>query len=286
MISVKKDFNSPPAKLVNSKRNELIKDAIINKNKHEFKSSVYRKTTIEALEELFNHKCAYCESDTSAGAPFQVEHFRPKAKVEGEANHNGYYWLAYEWSNLTLGCSSCNNSKKNHFPIKGTRISHPQIDAATGLPITQFLTIDSAELLNEQAVLLNPEIDTVENHIYFLPDGRIEGLDDRAKKTIEILKLNRNRLIFWRKKVLDDFIKEIKNILDERLTQKIGDAECRYAIKQILIRIVARQNPKLPYSRFGYFLFNKFEIFVANQLDTKQKEAMMRFFKLFMDGEL
>ncbi|MCU0326640.1 MAG: HNH endonuclease [Spirosomaceae bacterium] len=286
MISVKKDFNSPPAKLVNSRRDELIKDAIINKNKHEFKSSVYRQTTIEALEVLFNHKCAYCESDTSAGAPFQVEHFRPKAKVEGATNHNGYYWLAYEWSNLTLGCSRCNNAKKNHFPINGTRISQPQIDAATGLPTAQYLNVDSAEFLNEQSILLNPEVDTVENHIYFLPNGRIEGLDERGVKTIELLKLNRTRLVFWRKKVLDDFLNEIRDVLEDLAAQKIGTDEGRYAIKQILKRVASRQHPSQPYSRFGYFIFNKFEIFIGNQLDTKQKDAMLKFFKLFMDGEL
>ena len=80
MISIKKDFDTPPEKLVQSKRNDQIKDALITKNEHKFKSSIYRKTTIDALETLYNFKCAYCESDTSAGAPFQVEHFRPKAK--------------------------------------------------------------------------------------------------------------------------------------------------------------------------------------------------------------
>lgn len=96
MISIKKDFDSPPEKLLNSKRDLQIRDALNTKNKHKFRSSIYRKTTIEVLENLYHFKCAYCESDTSAGAPFQVEHFRPKAKTEGDLDHFGYYWLACE----------------------------------------------------------------------------------------------------------------------------------------------------------------------------------------------
>lgn len=285
MISIKKDFDTPPEKLVQSKRNDQIKDALINKNEHKFKSSIYRKTTIEALETLYNFKCAYCETDTSAGAPFQVEHFRPKAKTEGDAIHKGYYWLAYEWSNLTLGCSACNNAKKNHFPIKGNRISEPLLDA-TGFPLPTYLNIDSDELKGEQAVLLNPEIDIVENHFYFTPDGKIVGIDERGKTTIEKLKLNRKRLVFWRKKLLDDYLKAIKNILEDFLTKQRDIDQCRYAIKLEFEKITLQQNPEKQYSRFGFFMFNKFEFFFANQLETKQKEAILKFFELFKQGEL
>ncbi|CAH0996541.1 hypothetical protein EMA8858_02673 [Emticicia aquatica] len=285
MISIKKDFDTPPEKLVQSKRNEHIKDALVTKNEHKFKSSIYRKTTIDALETLYNFKCAYCESDTSAGAPFQVEHFRPKAKTEGDATHKGYYWLAYEWSNLTLGCSACNNAKKNHFPIKGNRISEPILDA-TGFPLVTYLSIDSDELKGEQAVLLNPEVDVVENHFYFTPDGKIVGVDDRGKTTIEKLKLNRKRLVFWRKKLLDDYLKSIKNILEDFLTKQRDIDQCRYAIKLEFEKITLQQNPEKQYSRFGFFMFSKFEIFFANQLEKKQKEAVLKFFELFKQGEL
>ncbi len=285
MISIKKDFDTPPERLVQSNRIAQIKDALITKNEHKFKSSIYRKTTIEALETLYNHKCAYCETDTSAGAPFQVEHFRPKAKTEGDTTHNGYYWLAYEWSNLTLGCSACNNAKKNHFPVQGGRITEPILDA-TNFPLPNYFRIDSDELKNEQAVLLNPEIDVVENHFYFTPNGEIVGRDERGKETINKLKLNRKRLVFWRKKLLDDYLKAIKNILEDFLTHQIDIEQCRYAIKLEFAKITLQQNPDKTYSRFGFFMFNKFEFFFANQLEAKQKEAILKFFELFKQGEL
>lgn len=285
MISIKKDFDSPPEKLVQSNRIAQIRDALVSKNEHKFKSSIYRQTTIEALETLYNHKCAYCETDTSAGAPFQVEHFRPKAKTEGDATHKGYYWLAYEWSNLTLGCSACNNAKKNHFPIKGIRVNEPILDT-TNFPLPTYFRIDSDELKNEQAVLLNPEVDVVENHFYFTPDGKIIGIDERGKETIDKLKLNRKRLVFWRKKLLDDYLKTLKNILEDFLANQIDIDQCRYAIKLEFTKITLQQNPDKQYSRMGFFMFSKFEFFFANQLETKQKNAILKFFDLFKQGEL
>lgn len=286
MISIKKDFDSPPAKLVESNRNTQLLDALTTKNKHKFNSSIYRKTTIEALKLLYNNKCAYCESDGSASAPFQVEHFRPKAKTEEDDNHNGYYWLAYEWSNLILGCSSCNRAKGNYFPVKGTRIVKPLVDEFTSLPLTNYLKIDSDELKGEEAILLNPEIDEVENHFYFIPNGEVVGIDNRGKVTIEKLQLNRQPLRIWRKKIVDSYLDEMQRILTDFGLGRIKMRECQYAMKQVFIRIALQQNPKTPYSRFGFFMFNKFEIFFANQLKNKQREAVLKFFDLFKRGEL
>lgn len=285
MISIKKDFDTPPEKLVQSKRNDHIKDALVTKNEHKFKSSIYRETTIEVLEQLYHFKCAYCETDTSAGAPLQVEHFRPKAKTEGDTTHKGYYWLAYEWSNLTLGCSSCNRNKGNHFPIKGNRINDPKLDAI-GFPLPSFLSINSDELTSEQAVLLNPEIDVVENHFYFTPDGKIVGLDERGKITIEILQLNRNRLIFWRNKLINEYQISLKKVLDDFLSKQISIDQCRYSIKNIFENIEKLKNPENTYSRLGFFMFDKFNFFFANEFQSDQKEAILKFFELFKQGEL
>lgn len=75
-------------------------------------------------------KCWYCEAK-STRAPFDVDHFRPKLGVTVDgvklASHDGYYWLAYEWSNFRLSCQRCNRPEKddekmlqgkaNEFPV-------------------------------------------------------------------------------------------------------------------------------------------------------------------------
>jgi hypothetical protein len=48
--------------------------------------------------------------------------FRPKGgwvQNDGDAlTQPGYYWLAYEWSNLLISCQLCNQEfKKNRFPL-------------------------------------------------------------------------------------------------------------------------------------------------------------------------
>ena len=86
-----------------------------------FDSGIYGHRTVkEALVEAQHSKCCFCES--KVGMDGDVEHYRPKAgfsqgtgrRIEGP----GYYWLAYEWTNLLLACAICNQRfKRNLFPL-------------------------------------------------------------------------------------------------------------------------------------------------------------------------
>jgi hypothetical protein len=74
------------------------------------------------LFELFHDKCAYCENKPLASYAGDVEHYRPKGKVDEDENHPGYFWLAYDETNLLPSCSLCNQprrAKLTHFPVKG-----------------------------------------------------------------------------------------------------------------------------------------------------------------------
>src|SRR5262249_45973388 len=93
------------------------------------------------LFELFHGKCAYCEHKPQAGYPGDVEHYRPKGKVDEDPNHPGYYWLAYDPRNLLPSCSRCNQpptAKRTRFPVEG---AHSR---------------DSRNLAAEKPLLLNP----------------------------------------------------------------------------------------------------------------------------------
>ena len=61
----------------------------------------------DKLNEYYHHKCAYCET---GGGKADIEHYRPKGSVKEEDTHSGYYWLAYEWSNLIPSCVKCSIS--------------------------------------------------------------------------------------------------------------------------------------------------------------------------------
>lgn len=141
------------------------------------------------LFDLFHQKCAYCEATVKHVAHGDVEHYRPKGKVTEDERHPGYYWLAYEPSNYLPSCQLCNqgDAKGTHFPIAGTRA----YTRADPLP---------AEL----PLLLNPYEDDYSEHLAFYssddvaPDkkpGEAFSDTDKGKKTIELLKLNREVLV-------------------------------------------------------------------------------------------
>lgn len=65
-----------------------------------------------ALHAMQGFACAYCQSELGRERG-EVEHFRPKKG----GPVGGYFWLAYEFSNLLLSCRWCNNSKGDRFPL-------------------------------------------------------------------------------------------------------------------------------------------------------------------------
>lgn len=142
-------------------------------------------------------KCAYCETRISTGYPGDVEHFRPKAycqpiglpsslndlggKSPGRKTGpktQGYWWLAYEWTNYVYSCNRCNSIwKKNQFPITGPRATCKK------------------NISTEKALLINPFETDPATHFDFDPNtGQIRGLTPEGIATIEVCGLNRHTL--------------------------------------------------------------------------------------------
>lgn len=153
---------------------------------HEFDSTVWRELK-PYLQDYFNGKCAYCEVVIHAGFWGDVEHYRPKKRVEEDPNHPGYYWLAYEPENLLPSCQMCNQGggKKNYFPVKpGTR------------------AYDDTTLSGEQPLLLNPYKDNPRDYLEYdfepisgTPTGFVRGKVDRGIESVRIYNLNRPHLV-------------------------------------------------------------------------------------------
>src|SRR5437016_1604606 len=78
-----------------------------------FDASLYGAATVKDTLRIAQHKkCAFCESYFAHVGFGDVEHFRPKAgykqRDSDELKRPGYYWLAYDWSNLFYSCQLCN----------------------------------------------------------------------------------------------------------------------------------------------------------------------------------
>lgn len=175
--------------------------------KVEFDSSIWSciKTY---LFTLFHGKCAYCETFVGVSCPGDVEHYRPKRKVEEAGDHPGYYWLAYDISNLFPCCEHCNRyrGKRNHFPIAGVRCFGPGIETL----------LDA-----EEPLLLNPYVDSdIEGHIQFwtyklggedkLLAGTIRGITARGACSVEIYNLDRENLVNARAKAQHDALDSLR----------------------------------------------------------------------------
>jgi hypothetical protein len=188
MIRVNKPAKAPTILITKgkTKRDEYV--TAYDKGVREFKfdSKIYgHKTVKDALIKAQHDKCFLCESKITHIAFGDVEHFRPKAAYRQSSSEPlrkpGYYWLAYEWSNLFLACQLCNQLfKKNLFPIvnaKARAISHKH------------------KIASERPLFIDPSIDNPEEYISFrreIPYPKRGNL--RAKATIIDLGLTRQKL--------------------------------------------------------------------------------------------
>ncbi|MBI1307076.1 MAG: hypothetical protein GC181_10780 [Bacteroidetes bacterium] len=176
-----------------------------------------RSRVEDQLAISYKNKCAYCERLCKA----DIEHYRPKKGVAEDKDHEGYYWLCYEWTNLIPSCITCNRegAKHNQFPILGVRVNAPTMLPDGNLDVTQCRA-NNAPLLNEIPFLLHPEVDRPEDYFDFKIDPRGEGIrilgndvNGRGNQTIQICLLNRKEIKLDRvERVIDDFKVAIQSL--------------------------------------------------------------------------
>jgi hypothetical protein len=151
---------------------------------YEFKAAIWSELK-EYLFDCFDGKCAYCEAKVQHVSSGDVEHYRPKKRVEEDPAHPGYYWLAYSEENFLPCCEKCNRAraKMNHFPVAGSRAVRPGDD-----------------LGQEKPLLLNPYRDEPARHLKFLPNvdgtfiGTVAGITPEGRESVRLYNLNREPL--------------------------------------------------------------------------------------------
>ncbi len=151
----------------------------------------------EFYEAQCKGKCAYCEVPISVSQPGDVEHFRPKARVQAMTRGNrddrlgqparhkrvgkeepGYWCLGYEWKNYLLACTRCNSTwKSDQFPVDATR------------------AVRSGQESREGALLINPfDEDPARHFEYSEVTGEIRERTPRGKACIDVYGLDRRSL--------------------------------------------------------------------------------------------
>jgi len=134
----------------------------------------------DCLLDCHHEKCCYCEKGREH--VHEVEHFRPKTAVQQDRSEPrerpGYYWLAYEWTNLLMACRHCNGRKGPIFPLR-----NPEARARTHH--------DGIE--HEAPLLIRPDQEDPTDHLAFR-EHVVVGQTNRGQKSIEVIGLNRERL--------------------------------------------------------------------------------------------
>lgn len=223
------------------------------------------------LRKAFNNKCVYCEREEFKP---DVDHFRPKGRITGKGgNKHGYYWLCYNWTNLLPSCADCNrfSGKLDKFPVEGTRITKPPYNSNGKLDY-QACSVDSFNMISEQAYLLNPEIDQPEKHFKVEWNGKLSGIDIRGVKTIDICNLNRAR-----KKIIERYVTNIYSFFF-KFRDKTIDAN---ALKCFLVEqkkdCKVLSDPKNEFSLVYFFILTHWNQFVDElfpKLDKLEKKLL------------
>ncbi len=104
--------------------NNVIKDV-----PEKFKSRYRRADVKEALEQMYDGRCCYCESQIGVTDYEHIEHLRPKTRFPE---------LWFDWENLHWACPKCNIAKSSKWNDE-----HPIVDPTVDNP-AEHLSFDSA----------------------------------------------------------------------------------------------------------------------------------------------
>jgi uncharacterized protein (TIGR02646 family) len=190
-----------------------------------FNFTVYKNPELtRALARIFGTKCAYCESRFGAVTPREIEHFRPKSEIETGSGslRPGYFWLAGEWDNLLVSCVDCNRPRYHQVPGQPEEV---KLGKGTQFPLSdeskrvrsRGIPLADEELVRE---LLNPCVDSPEQHLTFDDDGLIHPMvtangDESVmgSKSIFVCALQRKGLVENRLVVLNDLKFKISQLI-------------------------------------------------------------------------
>lgn len=197
MIRVDKSNTAVPAILNDGGKGDTETQALIQaanrgETQFDFDNDIYGHPTVKkVLIALQNGKCCFCQGmviDTSHG---DIEHFRPKGGYQQTEEQSlqkpGYYWLAYDFSNLFFACQKCNEVyKRNYFPLadESKRATSPDHDCS-----------------REESLILHPEWDFPEDHITFVNEvvksknGSLKGFETIKRTGLDRIELEDSRYV-------------------------------------------------------------------------------------------
>lgn len=304
MRKVNKNLTQKPSSLSRPDLLDLLKE--IEADKNLINSDIYRgkykdedtqiihEEVVEALEEIYHGKCAYCEQHTYT----YIEHYRPKKRIIN-THHGGYFWLCYEWSNLVPTCHECNKiggGKGDKFPIKNKRSTYEDCLWEGKLDLQKCIA-NQPPLIDENPYLLHPEIDNPIDFLTFEIDSQYQGIalkgldghNERGEQTIEICNLNRKELLRKRQEsVIYPILQNIKSAFGLLSNQKIDTTQ----FKNLLFAAFEQLFQQVKELKLSFTLLRRtlivspsiFKSLVTAQLSDNQQEITQAFFESYFNS--
>jgi len=138
------------------------------------------------LKSLSQQKCWYSESKNPASDK-NVDHFRPKNRVQEDPDHEGYWWLAFNWKNYRLSSQWCNQRRND----KANKTTGGKCDQFPLRPGSFRARLETDDYQQEEIELLDPIDPEDWQLLTFRPDGhptpaRPRGTPEHARAEISI----------------------------------------------------------------------------------------------------
>lgn len=189
------------------------KKAIADGLKKQARQKIWRDLS-DDLGKLTAYKCWYSESKNS-GSDKDVDHFRPKGSVSEDTDHEGYWWLAFDWKNYRYACTWCNQRRVDRIhSTDGGKWDHFPLGEGS------FRAKDESDNYDDEddVELLDPTHPNEWKLLTFRPDGepipaRPEGTReyDRAKASIFFYHLDRHEFVRDRK----ELFKKVQRLIEQ-----------------------------------------------------------------------
>jgi uncharacterized protein (TIGR02646 family) len=200
------------------------------------------------LSNLTEGKCWYSESRNPT-ADKNVDHFRPKARVSEVPEHEGYWWLAFQWRNYRYASQWCNQRRVDD--INGTSGGKGDQFPLCAGSVRAMREADDWHLEHPQ--LLDPvdpddwRLLTFRGDGYPTPSknsGTIEF--ERAERSIDVYHLRCRELVNERRVVAG----EIQRLIEEMdmIRPQITNAQVRTLYKNHQKRLLRAIDPNAEYS--------------------------------------
>jgi hypothetical protein len=210
---------------------------------HEAECSAIRK----GIWAIGYMKCWYSEASLQEPEG-QVEHYRPKRRLSG-TGHDGYWWKAFDWTNLRLAHPTVNRRKTDYLTGKvvGKGSYFPLRDESRRAH-------NHAEEVNEEPILLDPVIPADTFLLCFAEESgaprprysaeQNDWLHRRAEASIEYYHLNEAS---WNANRAD-LMAEVKKLCEQLEGLATQDPRDDTAYHSKIDEIVANISPFAPFS--------------------------------------